>query len=76
MNGEKNKQKYANLETTSKQIYKGIYNLQEHLQRAFTKMKCNVRLKCKLEYRWIHRKNNLATKKWKKKNQKLKKKLS
>jgi hypothetical protein len=27
--------------------YKGIYNLQEHLQSAFTKIKCNIRLKFK-----------------------------
>ncbi len=74
--GKKNKQKYANLEATNKKIYKGIYNLQEHLQRAFTKMKCNIRLEYKLKYRWIQRKNNLATKKWKEKNQKLAKKLS
>jgi hypothetical protein len=43
-----------------KQIYKCIYNLQEHWQRAFTKMKCNVGLECKLESQsWEHEKNNL-----------------
>jgi len=29
-------------------------------------MECNVRLKCKLEGRWVQGNNNLATKKWKK----------
>jgi len=33
----------------NKQINKGIYNLQEHLQRAITKMKCNARLECNLK---------------------------
>jgi hypothetical protein len=33
----------------NKQINKGIYNLQEHLQKATTKMKRNVKLECKLE---------------------------
>ncbi len=33
----------------NKQINKCIYNLQEHLQRETTKMKCSVRLECKLK---------------------------
>jgi hypothetical protein len=44
-----------------KQIYKDIYNLHEHSQSAFTKMKCNVGLKCKLKCQsWDHEKNNLT----------------
>jgi hypothetical protein len=56
-------------------FYKSIYSLREHLQRASTKIKCNIRLKWKLECKWIQGKNNPITKKWKiKSNQKLEKK--
>jgi hypothetical protein len=37
-------QTYANLSATNKQLYKAIHNLQEHLQKTFTKIKCNVKL--------------------------------
>ncbi len=48
-------QNYANLYAINKRLYKGIYNLQEHLQKTFTKMKCNVKLLTSL--------GNLTTKK-------------
>jgi len=32
-------QTYANLSATNKQFYKGIHNLQKHLQKTFTKIK-------------------------------------
>jgi hypothetical protein len=35
-------QTYANLYATNKQLYKDIHNLQERLQKTFTKIKCNV----------------------------------
>ncbi len=47
--------------------FKGIYNLQEHLQRA-TKMKCNVRMQTSLE--------NPATIKEKEKSEAIKKKVN
>jgi hypothetical protein len=53
-----------------KNFYKGIYNLQEHLQRAFTK----IRLECKLKCKWIQGKNKPTTKKWKKSKSKVGKK--
>jgi hypothetical protein len=46
-------------------IYKIIY------KGHFTKMKCNVRLECKLKRKWVQGTNNPTTKK---KNQKLEKK--
>jgi len=39
-------------------------------------MKCNVRLECKLECKWVQGTNNPATKKWKKKKEVGKKKLN
>ncbi len=56
-------QTYANLYATNKQLYKGIYNLQEHLQ------KWSAMLECRLIQGTLQPKNKL-------KNQKLKKKKS
>jgi Tfp pilus assembly protein PilO len=45
----KTKQYMQTFRLPNKQINKCIYNLQEHLQREITKMRCNVRLECKLK---------------------------
>jgi hypothetical protein len=78
MNGQKNQKKckplgyqqeifQMHLQFT-RTFTKGIYNLQEHLQKTFTKIKCIVKLECKSECQnWVQEKNNRTTKKWKKK---------